>query len=112
MRQLLNGGQVSLIKEHKEWSTSLTGILTGNLHGNSTYNQGLSYQDYLRVFLGLMNKEKKLTRSLDIVEMDLRQTDGNQHFRIDRCIDYIKVHFGFQDANGHNFVFYRKMCYE
>lgn len=112
MRQLLNGGRVSLIKENKEWSTSLTGILTGNLHGNSTYNQGLSYQDYLRVFLGLMNKEKKVTRSLDIVEMDLRQTDGNQHFRIDRCIDYIKVHFGFQDANGHDFVFYRKMCYE
>lgn len=112
MRQLLNGGRVSLIKEHKEWSTSLTGILTGNLHGNSTYNQGLSYQDYLRVFLGLMDKEKKVTRSLDIVEMDLRQTDGNQHFRIDRCIDYIKVHFGFQDANGHDFVFYRRMCYE
>lgn len=112
MHQLLNGGRVSLVKEHKEWSTSLTGILTGNLHGNSTYNKGLSYQDYLRVFLGLMNKEQKVTRSLDIVEMDLRQTEGNSYFRIDRCIDYMKVNFGFEDANGHEFVFYKKMCYE
>lgn len=112
LHQLLNGGRVSLIKEHKEWSTSLTGILTGNLHGNSTYNKGLSYQDYLKVFLGLMNKEQKVTRSLDIVEMDLRQTEGNSYFRIDRCIDYMKVNFGFEDANGHDFVFYKKMCYE
>lgn len=112
LHQLLNGGRVSLIKEHKEWSTSLTGILTGNLHGNSTYNKGLSYQDYLRVFLGLMNKEKKVTRSLDIVEMDLRQTEGNSYFRIDKCINYMKVNFGFEDANGHDFVFYKKMCYE
>lgn len=112
VRQLLDGGRISLIKEHKEWNTSLTGILTGNFHGDSTYNKGLSYQDYLRVFLALMNKEKKITRSLDIVEMDLRQTNGNEHFRIDRCIDYIKVHFGFEDANGHDFVFYKKMCYE
>jgi len=112
MHQLLNGGRISLVKEHKEWSTSLTGILTGNLHGNSTYNKGLSYHDYLRVFLGLMNKEQKVTRSLDIVEMDLRQTEGNSYFRIDRCIDYMKVNFGFEDANGHEFVFYKKMCYE
>lgn len=112
VHQLLDGGRISLIKGHKEWNTSLTGILTGNFHGNSTHNKGLSYQDYLRVLLGLMNKERKVTRSLDIVEMDLRQTDGNQHFRIDRCIDYIKVHFGFEDANGHDFVFYKKMCYE
>ena len=100
------------MKEHKEWSTSLTGILTGNFYENSTNNKGLSYQDYLRVFLGLMNKEKKVERSFDVVEMDLRQTDGNQHFRIDRCIDYIKVNFGFEDARGHDFVFYRKMCYK
>ncbi len=112
MRQLLDGGRVSLMKEHKEWSTSLTGILTGNFYENSTNNKGLSYQDYLRVFLGLMNKEKKVERSFDVVEMDLRQTDGNQHFRIDRCIDYIKVNFGFEDARGHDFVFYRKMCYK
>ncbi len=112
MRQLLDGGRVSLMKEHKEWSTSLTGILTGNFYENSTNNKGLSYQDYLRVFLGLMNKEKKVERSFDVVEMDLRQTDGNQYFRIDRCIDYIKVNFGFEDARGHDFVFYRKMCYK
>lgn len=59
-----------------------------------------------------MNKEKKVARSLDIVEMDIRETDGNEYFRIDQCVDYLKVGFGFVDAAGHDFVFERLMCYE
>lgn len=61
--------------------------------------------------MGLMDKDTKAARSLDIVEMDIRQTDGNEHFRIDACIDYMKAYFGFEDNNGHDFVFYREMCY-
>ena len=64
------------------------------------------------MFLGLMNKNTKAARSLDIVEMDIRQTANNENFRIDRCMDYMMVHFGFQDADGHDFVFWKKMCYQ
>lgn len=59
-----------------------------------------------------MNRDVKAARSLDIVEMDIRGTDGNAQFRIDRCIDYLNVNFGFQDTGGHDFVFRKKMCYE
>ena len=114
MRQLLGGGRVPLIKENGDWNISLIDLFTGNLSGSSYSKNttGLSYQDYLRIFLGLMDKNTKAARSLDIVEMDIRLTVGNEHFRIDRCIDYMKVHFGFEDAGGHDFVFYKKMCYE
>ncbi len=114
MRQLLKGGRIPLIKESKDWSISMVDLFTGNLSGSngSKKTTGLSYQDYLRIFLGLMDRDTKAARSLDIVEMDIRQTAGNEHFRIDRCIDYMKVHFGFGDADGHDFVFYKKMCYE
>ena len=88
------------------------GILSGNLEGSGKKKDGLSYQAYLRVFLGLMDQDKKAARSLDIVEMDIRQTQGNAQFRIDQCIDYIKAGFGFSDAAGHDFVFEKKMCYE
>ena len=64
----------------------------------NTTNAGLSYEDHLRVFLMLMNRQDKVMRSLDIVEMDIRQTLGNEHFRIDQCISYLKVGFGFSDA--------------
>lgn len=113
MRQLLDGGKVPLIKEKSDWNTSLTDVFTGNWSGSGNKKTtGMSYQDYLRVFLGLMDRDTKAARSLDIVEMDIRQTAGNGHFRIDQCIDYMKVNFGFADADGHDFVFSKKMCYE
>lgn len=112
MRQLLEGERVPLIKGSGDWNTSILDLFTGNIPGGSKETTGLSYQDYLRVFLGLMDQDTKAERSLDIVEMDIRQTVGNEHFRIDRCMDYMKVHFGFADADGHDFVFYKKMCYE
>lgn len=113
IRQLLSGGRVPLIKGKGDWNTSMSGIFTGDLSGKGGVKNttGLSYQDYLRILLGLMDKDTKAARSLDIVEMDIRQTAGNEHFRIDRCMDYMKVHFGFEDNNGHDFVFYREMCY-
>ena len=112
IKNLLDGGKVPLIKKENQWSLSLLVILSENFEGSKKKEDGLSYQAYLRVLLGLMNKQKKMIRSLDIVEMDIRQTDGNEQFRIDRCLDYMKVNFGFMDAYGHDFVFEKKMCYE
>lgn len=112
IKNLLDGGKVPLIKKENQWSLSLLGILAGDMEGSGKKNEGLSYQAYLRVLLGLMDKQKKAVRSLDIVEMDIRQTQGNKYFRIDRCIDYMKVSFGFIDASGHDFVFDKMMCYE
>jgi hypothetical protein len=62
--------------------------------------------------LGIANKNTKLARSLDIVEMDLRLTKGNEGFRIDRCVDYINVKFGFSDGYGHEYLYDRSKCYE
>lgn len=112
VRNLLDGGKVALIKNENQWSLSLLNIFSGDFEGSGKKDEGLSYQAYLRVLLALMDKQNKAKRSLDIVEMDIRQTQGNESFRIDRCIDYIKVGFGFMDAKGHDFVFDRTMCYE
>lgn len=112
LKNLLDGGKVPLIKKEGQWSLSLSGVLSGNFFGKGKKDDGLSYQAYLRVLLGLMNRQKKTARSLDIVEMDIRETEGNQYFRIDQCIDYMKVSFGFADAAGHDFMFTKMMCYE
>ena len=112
IKTLLCGGNVPIIKNEGQWRLSLLDVVSFNLKADKDSKDGLSYQGYLRVLLSLMDKNKKAERSLDIVEMDIRQTLGNEHFRIDRCIDYMKVRFGFMDAQGHDFVFERKMCYE
>ncbi len=111
VRTLLEGGKIPLMKNGSDWSICLSHLFLGDLLGGGKKTSGLSYQDYMRVFLGMMNKNEKAARSLDIVEMDIRQTPGNDSFRIDRCIDYLKVNFGFEDAVGHDFVFRKSMCY-
>ena len=112
VRHLLHGKKVPLMKQGSEWHTSLAGIFGGSFYGEDRETAGLSYQDYLQVFLGVMDKNAKMARSLDVVEMDIRCTAGNRHFRMDQCIDYLNVNFGFQDAGGRDFVFRRRMCYE
>lgn len=114
---LLKGGKVPLIKEKGDWNVSFSSLL----HPNSwrqDYGYGskkvtaLSYSDYLTILLACMDKEEKTLRSMDIVELDIRKTAGNEYFRLDQCIDAMLVSFGFSDQYQHDYVFTRYMRYE
>lgn len=112
---LLEGGKVPLIKKQGEWRLSLTGIFQGELWKKNidmTNVSGISYEGYLRIFLAIMNQEDKVMRSMDMAELDIRKTAGNEQFRIDQCMDYLKVTFGFLGDRGQEYVFTRTMRYE
>lgn len=113
---LLEGGKVPLIKKQGEWRLSLTGIFQGELWKKDvdmTNVSGISYEGYLRIFLAMMmNQEDKVMRSMDIAELDIQKTAGNEHFRMDQCMDYLKVAFGFLGDRGQEYVFTRTMRYE
>lgn len=112
VQTLLDGGKVPLLKNSGSWGVGLTDAFDIKLSGGSRESEGLSYEDYLKIFLALMNKKDKTLRSLDIVEMDIRQTEGNESFRIDNCADYMRTSFGFVNSYGHEVVFDKEMCYE
>ena len=112
VRSLLNGEKVPLIKSSSDWNLDLSSMFSFDFFKTGGSSNGLKYEDYLRVLLALQNPEEKVNRSLDIVEMDIRATDGNENFRIDRCIDYMEVNFGFVDTRGREFVFDKMICYE
>lgn len=115
VKGLLAGYRIPLIKQKGQWSTQLWDIFRLTSIESIAPNQcntGLSYEDHLRVFLAMMDRQDKLLRSLDIVEMDIRKTPGNEHFRIDQCISFLQVNFGFSDSAGREYVFTRKMGYQ
>ncbi len=114
VKVLFAGGGVPLFKSDKIWHYDLTGILEGVFEDEEELAEceGLEYEDYLRLLLLTSNRENKVARAMDIMEMDIRLTMGNEAFRMDRCIDYIKVTFGFKGSRGENFVFSRSMRYE
>lgn len=115
---LFQGGKIPLIKNQGEWRLGLVGILKSGIGKNSQNNMtqmssGISYEGYLRIFLStMMNRSDKVMRSMDIAEMDIRKTMGNENFRMDQCVDYLMVSFGFMGDRGQTYVFTRTMRYE
>ena len=51
----------------------------------------MGYEHYLYLFLNTTNKKQKIYRSMDIVELEVREKSGYQEFRLDHCTDKFKV---------------------
>ncbi len=72
---LMEGYKVPYIKDENSWATDLESamdnqedccIFTGE-------NRGETYEDYLRVFLSVMNEPLRILRVMDVVQMNMRQ---------------------------------------
>lgn len=94
VKQLLAGKRIPLIKTDETWHFGLEGMLSyeeglDQTEDKDALAEGLSYEDYLMVLLVTVNKETKAFRAMDLMEMDIRKTAGNEAFRMDGCVDYI-----------------------
>lgn len=112
VRSLLQGGRIPLLKSEETWHYSLSGMLDfasdtriegEATEGEGTEGAGLSYGDYLRVFLATKEVREKTYRAMDIMEMDVRKCPGNSYFRLDTCVDYVeaKVYAGSKYGFSH-----------
>lgn len=114
VRTLLKGGHIPLLKDENTWHYSLSGMLSFDEDTKETEQDitGIDYEGYLRVFLALENVEQKTLRAMDIMEMDVRSCPGNDYFRMDTCVDYIKadIHtassYGFSHEITRSFYYY------
>ena len=101
MKCLMNGGRVPLIKTSKTWHYDLDQALKLENDNQETDTEGLSYEDYLRIFMMLQKREVLTARAMNMVEADIRQTPGNQAFRMDGCLDYVEACVKFKSAYGY-----------
>ncbi|MBR4085839.1 MAG: hypothetical protein IKK33_16300 [Lachnospiraceae bacterium] len=110
---LLAGGKVPLMKEDEDWHYDLDSILTtADMEVKKQHKKGLSYEDYLRILLYLENQEKITFRFMDLMEMDIRLTKGNEAFRMDSCIESIGVQAVIKSGYGYEYVIERRKKYE
>ena len=113
VRTLLAGGGVPLLKQEKDWHYGLDNIFespeTDSSLGNS---DGLSYVDYLRILLYLADAQQLTFRFLDLMEMDIRQTKGNESFRVDGCITWIRAVGTIASKYGSEYEIDRSLGYE
>lgn len=95
LRELLSGGKIPLMKDASSWQLSLnmlTKIQSESPEQHSS-ERGLDYRWYLR-FLLLAQDEGKLTKAtMDLVENQIRHTDGKEGFRLDNCVVGMKILF-------------------
>lgn len=113
VRVLFNKGKVPLIKTSSTWETGLLKMTQfQENYDDGSSGEGLSYEDYLRILLCLTDEDTVTMRLMDIMEMDIRQTAGNENFRMDACMDCFEICAVVSSAYGYEFSIQRKYGYE
>ncbi|MBP3458231.1 MAG: hypothetical protein J6K58_03395 [Lachnospiraceae bacterium] len=113
VRMLLQGGKIPLMKNNETWHYSISGMLdfASDTSVDTENSTGISYEEYLRVFLAIENVENKTNRAMDIMEMDVRKCPGNTYFRLDTCVDYIQAEVLTSSGYGYNHSITRSYYY-
>ncbi len=113
LKVLLAGGKVPLLKSGADWHYDLGSIMdTVDLEVKDTNQSGLRYKDYLHILLYFASSEKLTFRFMDVMEMDIRATEGNATFRMDGCIEWISVGAVVKARSGYIHSVRAQMSYE
>ena len=97
---LLQGKKVPFMKTEDEWQTSLRGFFSEEK--KEGYERGLTYGDYLRMFVAMADTETLTKRFMDLCELNVRKWAERDGFRLDFCFDrwvvtaYLQSEFGYQ----------------
>ncbi|MCI8950398.1 MAG: hypothetical protein HFG49_10210 [Lachnospiraceae bacterium] len=87
VKTLLSGGKVPFMKRKEDWNLSLEGLLEfaagKKLDGSQSSESGLSYEQYLTIFLFLEPGTRLLYRMMDVMEMNLKRSQDE--FCISDC---------------------------
>ena len=69
-----NGGKVVLVKSRGDWRIDFASFLNGkrNTIKTSQKSKGLNYKDYLQLFLFLEDRNSKILRTMDIVQINMK----------------------------------------
>ncbi|MBN7772674.1 DUF5702 domain-containing protein [Clostridium aminobutyricum] len=104
MKLLESGQKVALIKSKSTWALTLTAALRGS-NGKSYISpksdQGYSYRDYLKLFLYFQNRETKLLRIMDLIQINLKM-NADQSFAIKDCYVGLKYE---ASVNGQRYCY-------
>ncbi len=112
VRCILAGSRIVFLKTYESWHSTLENSLAGLEKDTTGDGSGLSYEDYLRIFMLLTDGATLNSRAMDMVEADIRLTEGNGAFRIDACIDTLAVYIDCYSEFGYGYAYHIRRKYE
>lgn len=112
VKTLFSGGRIPLMKDKDSWHYSLETALSGELQDSTREGSGMSYEDYLRVFMMLTGLDKLTGRAMNMVEADIRMTEGNAAFCLDGCYDRMEFDIRMSSSFGYKYQLIRDRAYD
>lgn len=98
LQNLMEGGTLAVIKTGENWQLELSNV--GNLlkEENKVRKEtgGLDYRGYLRLLLAVTGKNTLISRSMDLVELNMRQKEGKEKFRLDCCFSAFQCNLSYE----------------
>ncbi len=97
---LVEGGKVPFKKTADTWRTKLADIVEKNVKAEKTDNlTGLDYCEYLQLMLFLENKQDKIFRTMDMMELNMINA-GYEHIRMYKYLYSLTGSVYFRYRNG------------
>lgn len=115
VRGLFAGGKVPLVKSAATWQLSLEKLpylLSGLDSERKNAENGVSYEDYLQILLMMQNRQQKLSRGMDMVELSVRSEEGKENFCLDSCITELEAVIDVKANEKKTFTVVRAYAYE
>ncbi|MCQ2540430.1 MAG: DUF5702 domain-containing protein [Acetatifactor sp.] len=111
LKEILKGGKIPLLKDKDSWHYDLDAVFGKEEEEENEEQEGMTYQDYLRVLLFLTGTEKLTLRTMNMAEADMRMSDGNVSFRLDACICSLEAAVRMSDGKGNEYEVVRTKEY-
>lgn len=113
LKILFNGGKVPLTKTTANWATDLEGGLNLGMISKSSEDmgEGMDYKQYLEMLLLFEDVERITFRSMDLIEMNLREIAGNENFRMDGLAENFLVNLIFEIPEFGSYQIVRRFGY-
>ncbi len=110
---LFEGGMVPLFKTSGDWNTDLNNGFGFNIVSKQSdaEKSGMDYKQYLEMFLLFSADEKITLRSMDLIEMNIRELKGNEYFRMDGLAEDFLVNMVFEIPQFGSYQIVRRFSY-
>lgn len=109
VRALLEGDKVPLVKSRETWKLSLEYLLNIKESGlpveEKEEGTGLTYQEYIQMLLLAKSKNLLTMRALNLVELNISNTEGKDFFKADSCITGAKFQMNCSMRRNVNYQF-------
>lgn len=94
VKTLLAGKKLSVLKDSSDWQLSLSSVLNlgkDDLVEGAGSENGMKYEDYLRILLYLKGVDELSMLALDVIENDLRYRYAQDYFQVDHCVNRLEL---------------------